>query len=83
MILIGTFGSFAMAGILTVKEIGLGLAIGVLIDSTIVRVIMVPATMRLAGAANWWMPAWLKKIVPELSEGPAGEIGLAPEKMPD
>jgi pSer/pThr/pTyr-binding forkhead associated (FHA) protein len=49
-----------------------------LLDSTIVRVIMVPASMRLMGAANWWMPAWLRRIVPELSEGPAvagGPIG--------
>ena len=44
---------------------------------------MVPATMRLAGSINWWMPRWLKRIVPELREGPVGEIGLAPEKMPD
>ena len=57
LILIGVFGSFATAGIITIKEIGLGLAIGVLIDTVLVRTIMVPATMRLAGAANWWMPA--------------------------
>jgi len=71
LILIGTFGSFASADVLIVKEIGLGLAIGVLIDSTIVRVIMVPATMRLMGNANWWMPGWLRRIVPELREGAA------------
>jgi hypothetical protein len=82
LILIGTFGSFAVADILTVKEIGIGLAIGVLIDSTIVRVIMVPATMKLAGAANWWMPAWLKRIVPELKEGPAGDIAPIPAPRP-
>jgi uncharacterized membrane protein YdfJ with MMPL/SSD domain len=83
LILIGVFGSFATAGIITIKEIGLGLAIGVLIDTVIVRTIMVPATMRLAGSINWWMPAWLRRIVPELREGPAGEIRLAPEKVPD
>ena len=78
LILIGVFGSFATAGIITIKEIGLGLAIGVLIDTVLVRTIMVPATMRLAGAANWWMPGWLKRIVPELREGPVGEIRLPP-----
>ena len=83
LILIGVFGSFATAGIITIKEIGLGLAIGVLIDTVLVRTIMVPATMRLAGRVNWWMPGWLKRIVPELREGPVGEVGLAPEKMPD
>jgi RND superfamily putative drug exporter len=82
LILIGTFGSFAVADILTVKEIGIGLAIGVLIDSTIVRVIMVPATMRLMGDLNWWMPAWLKRIVPEIREAPAGEIAPVPQPRP-
>ncbi len=77
VILIGVFGSFATAGIITIKEIGLGLAIGVLIDTTIVRIIMVPATMRLMGDTNWYMPAWLKKIVPELREGPAPEFAHA------
>jgi len=71
LILVGTFGSFATAEVVTIKEIGIGLAVGVLIDSTLVRVIMVPATMRLLGAKNWWMPEWLRRIVPELSEGPA------------
>src|SRR5262249_53690929 len=70
LILIGVFGSFATAGIITIKEIGLGLAIGVLIDTVIVRSIMVPATMRLAGNINWVMPTWLKRFVPELHEGP-------------
>jgi len=77
LILIGVFGSFATAGIITMKEIGLGLAIGILIDTVIVRSILVPATMRLAGDLNWAMPAWLKRIVPELREGPVGEPGVA------
>jgi hypothetical protein len=71
LILVGTFGSFATANVVAVKEIGIGLAVGVLLDSTIVRIIMVPATMRLMGNANWWMPAWLKRIVPEVREGPS------------
>ena len=69
LILVGTFGSFAAADIEQLKEIGLGLAIGVLLDSTVVRLIMVPATMRLAGRANWWMPEGLRRFVPQLSEG--------------
>lgn len=80
LILIGVFGSFATAGIVTLKEIGLGLAIGVLIDTVIVRSIMVPATMRLAGNINWTMPAWLKRWVPELREGPVEE---RPAPAPD
>jgi putative drug exporter of the RND superfamily len=74
LILVGTFGSFATASVLTIKEIGLGLAIGVALDTTIVRVIMVPATMKLMGDWNWWMPSWLQRIVPELSEGPSARV---------
>ena len=78
LILIGVFGSFATAGIITIKEIGLGLAIGVLIDTVIVRSIMVPATMRIAGRINWIMPRWLKRFVPELREGPRVDPKPAP-----
>src|SRR5207244_4368051 len=73
----------ATADVVAVKEIGIGLAVGVLLDSTIVRVIMVPATMRLMGNANWWMPAWLRRIVPELKEGPAPEPAPAPSRVAD
>jgi putative drug exporter of the RND superfamily len=71
LILVGTFGSFASARVVTIKEIGIGLAIGVALDTTVVRIIMVPATMKLMGDWNWWMPGWLKRIVPEIREGPA------------
>jgi hypothetical protein len=71
LLLLGVFGSFSVAGVQTVKEVGVGLAIGVVLDTTVVRIIMVPATMRLLGDANWWMPRWLKRFVPELKEGPA------------
>jgi uncharacterized membrane protein YdfJ with MMPL/SSD domain len=74
LILIGTFGSFATARVITIKEIGLGLAFAVLIDATIIRVIMVPATMRLMGDWNWWMPGWLKRFIPEIKEGPSFEL---------
>jgi RND superfamily putative drug exporter len=82
LILVGTFGSFATANVVAVKEIGIGLAVGVLLDSTIVRVIMVPATMRLMGNANWWMPGWLRRFVPELREGPSEEAPPAAVSVP-
>ncbi len=78
LILVFTFGSFAMAQVVTIKEIGLGLAIAVLIDSTLIRIILVPATMRLMGDLNWWMPEGLKRFVPEISEGPAPGTELVP-----
>jgi RND superfamily putative drug exporter len=49
-----------------VKMFGLGLAVAVLVDATIVRMILVPATMALMGSANWWVPKWLDRILPHL-----------------
>ena len=45
---------------------GLGLAVAVLIDATVVRMVLVPATMELLGDANWWLPRWLDRILPHL-----------------
>jgi RND superfamily putative drug exporter len=45
---------------------GLGLAVAVFIDATLVRMLLVPATMELLGDKNWWMPKWLDKIIPQI-----------------
>jgi putative drug exporter of the RND superfamily len=74
LILVLTFGSFLVSSTTVLKEIGLGLAMGVLLDSTLIRIVMVPATMRLLGNRNWYMPAWLKRIIPEISEDAANEL---------
>ena len=50
-----------------VKMIGLGLAAAIAIDATVVRMILVPATMTLMGRANWWLPGWLDRLLPHLS----------------
>jgi RND superfamily putative drug exporter len=50
-----------------VKMIGLGLATAIAIDATIVRMVLVPATMALMGRANWWLPGWLDRVLPHLS----------------
>jgi RND superfamily putative drug exporter len=50
-----------------VKMIGLGLAAAIAIDATVVRMILVPATMALMGRANWWLPGWLDRVLPHLS----------------
>jgi RND superfamily putative drug exporter len=75
LLMIVVFGAFSLGDVLVIKELGVGLAVAVLIDSTIVRVIMVPASMRLMGSINWWMPKWLNWI-PEISEG--GELDEHP-----
>ena len=54
-------GSFAFADIVLIKAIGLGVAISVALDATVVRALLVPATMRLLGDWNWWMPARLER----------------------
>ena len=56
LVLVGTFASFASSQIIFLKELGVGLAVGILIDTTLVRLVLVPASMRLMGRANWWMP---------------------------
>jgi putative drug exporter of the RND superfamily len=53
-------GAFALTSIVTVKALGLGIALGVLIDATLIRILLVPATMRLMGRWNWWAPKFLR-----------------------
>jgi RND superfamily putative drug exporter len=65
-ILIIVAGSFVLADVVVVKAIGLGLAIAVLVDVTLVRALVAPAIMRIAGPWNWWLPAWLDRILPEV-----------------
>ncbi len=69
LIMIVVFGSFAFTGVLVIKEIGFALAVAVAIDATIVRVILVPASMKLMGKWNWWMPESLGRYIPEIDEG--------------
>lgn len=57
--------SFVSAEIVLVKALGVGIAIAILLDATIVRALLVPATMRLLGDLNWWAPGWLIRILPK------------------
>jgi RND superfamily putative drug exporter len=65
-IMIFVFGVFIFDPNIFIKQIGLGLTTAVLVDATIVRMVLVPATMELLGNANWWMPNWLSKLLPEV-----------------
>jgi putative drug exporter of the RND superfamily len=71
-IMIFVFLSFVATPELIIKQIGLGLAAAILIDATLIRMVLVPATMELLGARNWWLPPWLDKALPEVKfEAPA------------
>jgi RND superfamily putative drug exporter len=59
--------SFVSADVIIIKALGLGIALAVLIDATIVRALLVPATMRLMGRWNWWMPEWIDRRLPGAS----------------
>ncbi|MGA7988885.1 MAG: MMPL family transporter [Candidatus Dormiibacterota bacterium] len=62
------FLAFALASIVTIKSIGVGMAVAVIADASLVRALVVPALMRLLGKANWWAPRWLQRRQPEHQE---------------
>jgi RND superfamily putative drug exporter len=66
LVMISVFLSFVPNPDPTVKMIGLGMAVAVFVDATIVRMVLVPSTMELAGKANWWVPRWLDRVLPNI-----------------
>jgi uncharacterized membrane protein YdfJ with MMPL/SSD domain len=76
LVMVGAFAVFALMPILDMKEMGIGLAAAVLIDATIVRAVLLPATMKLLGDWNWYLPRWLDWL-PRLEHEPR-----APESAP-
>jgi RND superfamily putative drug exporter len=74
-IMVVVFGSFLLEADRVVKLMGTGLATAILLDATIVRLLLVPATMELLGDKNWWLPRWLDRILPNIDvEGHAEPI---------
>jgi RND superfamily putative drug exporter len=61
-IMVAVFSAFALADVVLIKSIGLGMAIAVAVDATIVRALIVPATRRLLGRLNWWAPAPVARL---------------------
>jgi RND superfamily putative drug exporter len=64
LIMVAVFAVFAGVGAPSIKEIGVGLAVAIAIDATLVRLVLVPATMELLGKWNWWLPSGLQRILP-------------------
>jgi len=67
LIMSAVFFVFVLTGVPSIKEMGLGSAIAIALDATLVRLILVPAAMKLMGRWNWWMPSWLDRALPDLS----------------
>jgi RND superfamily putative drug exporter len=90
VVMIAVFAIFATLSLLIFKQLGIGLAVAVLIDATIVRAILLPATMKLLGDWNWYLPSWLEWLPhvthePELEPVDPGEAGAdrrEPETKP-
>jgi RND superfamily putative drug exporter len=66
-IMTAVFAVFVLTGVPSIKELGVGCAVAIALDATLVRLILVPAAMKLLGAWNWWMPSWLDRALPDLS----------------
>jgi RND superfamily putative drug exporter len=81
-IMVGVFGAFGLAEILLIKAIGLGMALAVAIDATLVRALVVPATMRLLGDLNWWSPAPLDRLYRKLRLGENTALAPRPADTP-
>jgi uncharacterized membrane protein YdfJ with MMPL/SSD domain len=76
--MVAVFSIFATLSLLMFKQFGVGLAVAILIDATLVRGVLLPATMKLLGDRNWYLPAWLEwlpRVEPE-------EPSTAPEATP-
>ena len=79
-IMVAVFSAFTLAQLMEVKELGFSLAAAVFIDATLIRIVLVPAAMQLLGDRNWWLPAWLDRLLPRinLAEDAAARIEAEP-----
>ena len=77
LIMIAVFIGFAFAGMPLVAEIGVACAVAIAVDATVVRLVMVPALMAMFAQWNWWLPAWLERILPSVDfEKPLPTVDL-------
>jgi RND superfamily putative drug exporter len=78
-IMVAVFSAFVLSSDVFLKALGIGLATAVLVDATIIRMVLVPATMQLLGRAAWWLPAWLDRALPQFHI----EVPDDAEELPD
>jgi len=81
-VMVGVFGTFALSRQIGMQQMGLGLGVAVLIDATIIRSVLLPASMKLLGNRNWYLPSWLDWL-PDMSSSESGkDRKFAPEAVP-
>ena len=80
-VMVGVFASFATSRILGLQQFGLGLAVAVFIDATVIRVVLLPASMKLLGKWNWYLPAWMEWL-PAVTPAESESLGGLPEPVP-
>jgi RND superfamily putative drug exporter len=76
--MVAVFLSFVADPSPSVKMMGLGLATAIALDATVVRMLIVPASMALLGRANWWLPAWLDRFLPRLAGAEGAPVPAQP-----
>jgi RND superfamily putative drug exporter len=81
-IMIAVFAAFVPSPVIFLKVIGVGMAAAILIDATVVRMLLVPAVMQLLGRVNWWLPAWLDRILPRVQVEGADDHEAPVEQPP-
>jgi putative drug exporter of the RND superfamily len=80
LIMVAVFLGFVSADDPSIKMFGLGLATAIAIDATVVRMILVPAYMRLLGDRNWWLPASLGRLLPDV-DAPRTDVPVPPDAV--
>lgn len=83
LIMVGVFSVFALTGVPSIRQLGLGCALAIAIDATIVRLVLVPTAMELLGKWNWWLPRGLARHLPDTSIAALGQHAVAAVTVPE
>jgi RND superfamily putative drug exporter len=78
IVMVAVFATFATLSVVSLKQLGVGLAVAVFLDATLVRAVLLPATMALLGERNWYLPRWLQWMPRQRIEADEEAIELEP-----
>ena len=82
LIMVAVFATFVATGVPSIKQLGLGNAVAIAVDATLVRLVLVPAAMELLGRWNWYLPAWLDRILPHTAFEQLEDAEVEPDAQP-